>query len=146
MSTKITTLSELLIAKTALVGTNTSMLSEVISKVARLVELSFASRIITFEHQLVSIGTWVTNFNNFEPIFWCIFESLPFTLIRLNYFTFNLFYSMFRMIAFISFTFSLCSWSSWHKSGGWDIFRYLLLNSFIIWFLIRNFLRLFYNI
>ena len=136
MSAEVSTLSELLVAELALVGTNASVLPEVISQIARLIEWSLASRIITFEDQLVSIRTRVTNFYNFKPILRSIFESLSFTLIRLNYFTFDLFYILW-MMAFVSFTFSIHSWSGWLWSDRWDNFRYLFSGSLVIWFLIR---------
>ena len=121
------------------------MLSEVISEVAWLVKLSFASWVITFEHQLISIGTRVTNFNNFEPIFWSIFESLPFTLIRLHFFTFNLFYTFIWIFAIISFTFSIRFWSCCFRNDAFTFFKYLFRNPSIILSILRYGLRLFWN-
>ena len=113
MSSKISTLSELLIAQLALVWPNTSVLSKVVSQIAWLSELSLALWVVTLEHELISIRTWIIYFDNFKPVFWGIFESLFFTFIRLHFFTFNLFYNIFRIVFFTLFTATLHLWSCW---------------------------------
>ena len=113
VSPKISTLSELLVAQLALVWPNTSVLSEVVSQIAWLSELSSAVCVVTLEYKLIAIRTRIVYFDNFKPVFWSIFESLFLTFIRLHFFTFNLFYNIFRIVAFTFLTASLHLRSWW---------------------------------
>jgi hypothetical protein len=73
---QVATLSEVLAAKTALERSLASMLSKVVSQVARFLENSAAVGILALKEELSSLGIGVPHLDGTMPFTWDSFESL----------------------------------------------------------------------